>query len=65
MAEETELENADVRDWEREVKELKDKTRKLKRDVTEAKKRERSWESEAIGSRKDHERNETIAIKKN
>ena len=50
---ETELEYADARDWEREVEELEDKIRKLKRDVTEAKKRERSWESESIGLRKE------------
>ena len=49
----------DARDWEKEV-------RKYKRKVHESKKRERSWENEAMGLRKEweKERKEKVMLMK-
>ena len=47
---------ADARDWEKEVMELKEKVKKQKIDISEARKREKSWGDEAAGLRKEWER---------
>lgn len=41
----------DARDWEEDVRTLRNQLKREKRTVSETKKRERSWEYEALGLR--------------
>ena len=53
-------------DWEKGVMELEDKVKKEKMDISEAKRREKSWRDEAAGLRKkgERDRRKKILIKR-
>ena len=55
MAEESEV-FFDAKDWVKEVMELEDKVKKQEMDISEVKKKEKSWRDEAVGLRKEWER---------